>query len=196
MNGISNENLMIDLPPSNNELAIAIEQLFQTAHQSAVFEYWSMVCPPILRKLKEHDISDAGELFSNAFLENSLLLIRKTAEFFKKKENNDRNDTLYAYRYLPDWNGNPVVGENEYKELHKRVGHITIRETRYGQIAWEVQSMIIQSIKTWLEFFDKVGESPVFARKPPTEQLQDYRATLTSILEICIKRQNASFKPY
>ena len=183
---------MTDPPPSNHELALAIDQLFQTAHQSAIFEYWSMVCPPILRKLKEYDISDAGDLFANAFLENSLLLIRKTAEFFKKAEKNDRNDTLYAYRYIPDWVGDSVVEENEYRELHKRVGHITIRETRYGQMAWEVQSMIIQSIKMWLEFFEKVGESPVFEGKPPTERLQDYVTTLHSILEICIKRQNVS----
>lgn len=186
---------MTNSPPTDQELADSIDQLFKVAHESAVFEFWSMVKGPILRRLKEWDIGDAEYLFANAFHENSLLLIRKTAEFFKKRVKDDKNDTLYAYRYLPNCSFDPVVEENEYKELHKRVGHITIREIRYGSRAWEIQSLTIQSIKTWLDFFEKVEASPVFGSNPPTERLQDYVVTLHDILETCVKRQASSIKP-
>jgi hypothetical protein len=185
---------MTDSPPTDQELVFAIDQLFQAAHRSAVFEYWSMVRMPIIRRLKELDISDAEDLFANAFLENSLILIRKTAEFFKKKEKNDKNDTLYVYRYLPNWSGDPVVGENDYKELHKRIGHLTLRETRHGKMPWEIQSMTIRCIKTWIDFFEKVGSSPIYEANPPTKQLQDYVETLQDILATCVKRQIASSK--
>ena len=185
---------MAEHPPTNQELADSIEQLFETAHGSAIFEYWSMVNRPLLRELKANNIEDAGDLFSKALHENSLLLIRKTAEFFKEKKKDDKNDTLYAYRYLSNWKSNPVVSKNEYRELHKRVGHITIRETRYGQLPWQIQSMIIQSIKAWLDFFEKVGASPVFGDNPPTERLQGYVETLHDILKICVKRQTVSTK--
>ena len=43
--------------------------------------------------------------------------LRKTTEFFKRQNPNDANNTLFAYRYLPDWKGLSVVDEDLYKQM-------------------------------------------------------------------------------
>ncbi len=59
---------------------------------------------PQLAKLRT-EISHLDGFLHNSFLELSLLFLRKTTEFFKPRQNGNENDTLFAYRYFPEWKG-------------------------------------------------------------------------------------------
>jgi len=134
----------IEPSPTNEELIRAIDDLFYAAHQSALYAYWKLVERPIASSLRRSDIPDAQRYFSNGILESSLLLIRKTTEFFKPQSDSDSPDTLYAYRYIDGWSGTWLVGKDDlYAELHKRVGHITVREARYGKQAWPIFELTV-----------------------------------------------------
>jgi hypothetical protein len=176
---------MKEPPSTNEELALSIGALFIAAHQSALFAYWSLIRQPLLRKFGELGIPEAEIHFSTGILESSLILIRKTTEFFRAKSKNDKIDSLYAYQYLPDWCGSCVVDDATYRELHKRIGHITVREVRHGQIEWQILPMTIGALNQWIDFFRLVGRSSVFEANPPTDQLHEFVVTLVEISDKC-----------
>lgn len=176
-------------PPTNEELSCSIDALFIAAHQSALFAYWRLIHKPLLGKFEELEIPEAGLYFENGIRESSLMLIRKTTEFFRPRNSSDESDSLYAYLYIPAWEGTWVVEKEIYEELHKRIGHITVREVRNGQKEWSILSMTIKAINQWTLFFREVGESPVFQDEPPTAKLQGYVETLQEISGHCEKLQ-------
>lgn len=176
-------------PPTNEELSCSIDTLFVAAYQSALFAYWKLVHKPLLKKFGELGIPEAGHYFENGIRESSLIFIRKTTEFFRPKGSNDKSDSLYAYLYLPYQDGTWVVEKEIYEELHKRIGHLTVREVRNGQKEWSILSMTIKAINQWTLFFRDVGESPVFQGEPPTAKLQSYFETLQAISGHCQRLQ-------
>jgi hypothetical protein len=177
-------------PPTNKELSDSIEHLFIAAHQSALFAFWCLINEPLLQKFGELKIPEAEIHFSTGILESSLMLIRKTTEFFLPRDpKNQHDDNLKAYLYLPHWEGTRVVEEPIHTELHKRIGHITVQNTRYGPIKWPILSMTIKAINQWTLFFRDVGDSPVFQGEPPTAKLQSYFETLQAISGHCQRLQ-------
>src|SRR5437763_12246700 len=120
----------------------------------------------------------AHTYFNNGIAESALLLIRKTTEFFKPKGDRDPPDTLYAYRYLDGWAGTWVIPKDIYIELHKRVGHITVREARYGKRVWQIVEYTAQAIDQWIDFFSSIGESNLFDGKPPNNKLEGFVSSL------------------
>ena len=171
--------------PTSEELIGAIDDLFYAAHQSALYVYWKLVERPITTSLEQHGIPQARTYFNNGIIESSLLLIRKTAEFFKPRSDRDRPDTLYAYRYLPRWTGTWIIPKDIYAELHKRVGHITIREARYGKQVWQIVDLTAQAVDQWIAFFSGVAESPLFNGNPPKEKLNRFVSSLGEVSRAC-----------
>jgi hypothetical protein len=171
--------------PTNDELVRAIDDLFYAAHQSALFAYWNLVEAPIVNALRASGISGAEIYFRNGIIESSLLLIRKTTEFFKPKHLGDQPDTLFAYLYLPEWPGVWVIEKAYYTELHKRIGHITIREARHGKEHWPVVEFTMAAIEQWIGFFTEVSQSPVFEGNPPIEKLHDFVLSLQKVARGC-----------
>ena len=176
----------IEPSPTNEELIRAIDDLFYAAHQSALYAYWKLVERPIASSLRRSDIPDAQRYFSNGILESSLLLIRKTTEFFKPQSDSDSPDTLYAYRYIDGWSGTWLVGKDDlYAELHKRVGHITVREARYGKQAWPIFELTVRAVDQWIAFFCEVAQSRIFDGNPPKEKLDEYVESLREVSRGC-----------
>jgi hypothetical protein len=171
--------------PSRDELIRAIDDLFYAAHQSALFAYWKLVERPITSSLENHGMPQAHTYFNNGIAESALLLIRKTTEFFKPKRDRDPPDTLYAYRYLDGWPGTWVIPKDIYIELHKRVGHITVREARYGKRVWQIVEYTAQAVDQWINFFSSVGESNLFDGKPPKDKLEGFVSSLREVSRAC-----------
>jgi len=178
-------NHVAEQSPTKEELACAIDDLFYAAHQSALFVYWNLVENPIAKGLSESGISDAKTYFRNGIIESSLLVIRKTTEFFKPRQERDQPDTIFAYRYLPDWVGVWLVDQDYYTELHKRIGHITIREARYGKQKWPLAEFTLTALEEWIGFFSKLSQSPVFGGNPPTEKLDGFIRALREVSRGC-----------
>jgi hypothetical protein len=176
----------VESPPTKEELVRAIDDLFYAAHQSALYVYWKLVESPIASSLRRSGIPDAQVYFSNGILESSLLLIRKTTEFFKPQGDRDPHDTLYAYRYLDGWSGIWLVAEDGlYGELHKRVGHITVRESRYGKQAWPILELTVRAVDQWIAFFCAVAHSGIFDGNPPKEKLDKFVESLREVSRGC-----------
>jgi hypothetical protein len=113
------------------------------------------------------------------------MFIRKTTEFFKPPGNGDKNDTLYAWRYLPEWKCVWVVDETDYNEMHKRVGHITVMEARCGKRGWPIGEMTLSSLHQWMAFFRDLRTSPIYEGSPSKEELRGYQITLQTIADGC-----------
>ncbi len=166
---------------TKDELVRAIDDLFYAAHQSALFVYWKLVERSVKSRLGASGISNAEPYFRNGMIESSLLLIRKTTEFFKPRHPRDQPDTIFAYLYLPDWKGVWLIEKEYYNELHKRIGHITIREARYGKQNWPIVEFTSIAIERWIGFFSDVSESPVFNGNPPSEKLNGFILSLREV---------------
>lgn len=172
--------------PTDDELVRSLDVLFRSAHESALFVYWKIIDRSITAHFEISGTPNAKELLGNGLLQASLLLIRKSTEFFKPKEAHDEPDTLYAYRYLPLWQGTWIVDKNiTYRELHKHIGHITIREVRCGRQVWPIADFSAQVIEHWIRFFTDVRESAIFKGNPPTQQLDSYVLSLQEVLRGC-----------
>jgi hypothetical protein len=174
-----------ELPPTREELICAIEDLYYAAHQSALFAYWKLIERPMMRSFENLGVPQAHNYFHNGIGESALLFIRKTTEFFKPKGRRDPPDTLYAYRYLDHWTGTWIIPENVYIELHKRVGHITVREARYGKQVWQIIQFTVKAVDQWIAFFSSVGESTLFKGNPPKGRLDAYVSTLREVSAAC-----------
>jgi hypothetical protein len=172
-------------PPSREELAGEIDNLFRAAHQSALFVYWKLVERPITHSFEQHGIPQAHTYFENGIAESALLFIRKTTEFFKPRGDRDRPDSLYAYRYLDDWAGTWVVPKETYIELHKRIGHITVRDTRHGKLRWQIIDFTVKAVDQWIAFFSLLGGSALFNGDPPKGKLKDFVSSLREVSRAC-----------
>jgi len=172
-------------PPNREELIRALDDLFYAAHQSALFAYWKLVERAMTSSLEQVGILQGHTYFNNGIAESALLLIRKTTEFFKPKGDRDPPDTLYAYRYLDGWPGTWVIPKDIYIELHKRVGHITVREARYGKRAWPIIDFTRQAIDQWIAFFSSVAKSSLFNGSPPKDKLDGFVSSLREVSGAC-----------
>ena len=172
-------------PPTKEELKRAVSDLFYAASQAASFGYLRLIQgAPQLTDLGTQ-IPGLHAFLHSSFLELSLLFIRKTTEFFKSRHKKDENDTLFAYRYFPHWEGVRVVDRDLYAEMHKRVGHITVMQARYGAFNWPIEQMTFQALDQWISFFGELRTSWIYDGSPPEEELRNYQAIIQAIADGC-----------
>jgi len=102
-------------------------------------------------------------LHKNTVVEGTLLSIRKINDFFRPpEESNEKEDDVFSY----DFHGFKGVGKfldlDDFSELHKRVGHITLREIRHGKVSWEMHHAVVAAATKYIEF-TKFLQSEFFA---------------------------------
>jgi hypothetical protein len=172
---------MPDAPPTDEELELALPDLFYSATQCVMYHFWFLGALPVLRSQQE--TRDLDTLIGNGVTEATLLFVRKSVEFFKPLGTRDQDDTIYSYRYHgyaeQEW---ILPKDTIYLELHKRVGHVTIRETRYGKMTWEIFSMVIISMKKWARFFELLAGIPSSINADRLRQCSQYHKALTSLI--------------
>jgi hypothetical protein len=142
---------------------------------------------PILRKngVSEYTIS----ALNNASLESQLLFLRKLNEFFeqlpKEKDRPLKEDDLRAEHYFGFKSPGPFLKDSDEKEIHKRVGHITLIEVRHGPKDWAelVKSSLPIAVDGLLEFFRFLYDSDQLSN-PSRKHVQFYIERLDHIKEL------------
>jgi len=170
-------------PPTPEELERALPDLFYAANQCAAFHFWYLMALPVLKADRELADQHLDLMIQNGVVEATLLFVRKAAEFFKPSQPGDKPDSIYSYRYegyiQQEW---IVPFDPTYIELHKRVGHITVRQARYGQMEWPVFPMVQQALMKWTKFFNALAAIPSPANPRRAEQCAQYAQALEKLL--------------
>jgi hypothetical protein len=124
------------VPPSQAELDKSVEDIIYVMDQCSTYFVWWVHIKPML---SQHPQPRYVRIIQNGVIESTLLFIRKLNEFFKERPKVDeKDDDLRAY----DFPGFKEVGTflrpDDYEQLHKRVGHMTLQQVREGKVAWEI----------------------------------------------------------
>jgi hypothetical protein len=171
-----------ELEPTEDELEKALPDLFYAACQCSTFHYWFLVAKPVAARDADQANKELLQLIDNGIIEVTLLFIRKTAEFFWPKKGGDRKDTIFSYRYSGYIDQGIILDEEIYDELHKRVGHITIREARYGKKYWPIPSLVFVALNKWADFFEYLSQHPEIFGGRHVNDCRHYCRTLTEML--------------
>jgi hypothetical protein len=144
----------VESTPDAGEMREAIQDLFYAANQCLTYHFWYMDVEPLIYK---HTVGTnpnyVGAFMRNSIIEANLMFLRKTHEFFKKKGQEDKPDNLYAYLWKFRKVGD-VFTPAIITELHKRVGHVTVREARNGKLTWLMYELTTDALPRWIEFFE------------------------------------------
>jgi hypothetical protein len=166
-------------PPTSEELEKALKMdigyvILQTF--PALKQFHDVIVPVLQKNGFKEEIS----VLNNASLESQLLFLRKVNEFFmrlpenepdKQKRKRLKEDDLRAEHYTGFTSPGPFLSETDEAELHKRVGHITLIEVRYGKKDWEelISTSMPVAIDRMIEFCrflrDKYHPLPNSTRK-------------------------------
>jgi hypothetical protein len=151
---------MSERSPTPEELVKSLPDLFYVANQCSA---------QLLHLIRSSSGEDAvcivvpvpADLLRarNSLIEATLMFVRKSVEFFKPKEDRDAPDNLYSYLYPGYANQRWIVGKEDYQEFHKRVGHITVRESRYGKREWPIVKLATSAQSQWIDFFTVMATS-------------------------------------
>ncbi len=145
--------------PTPDELEKAIDDIGYVILQACVaHDLYHIKVIPVLRKkgVPEETIA----IVNNASLEAQLLFLRKLNEFFESLPAKNEDD-LRAEHYFAFKSPGPFLEGSEVKELHKRVGHITLKEVREEKKDWTklVRGSVPAAIDRSLEFFRFLRDS-------------------------------------
>jgi len=177
-------------PPTESELQSAIEDCFYAASQCATYHYWILLAQPAVEADEAAKEVGMHRFMSNGLTEAVLMFFRKTHEFFKNPESSDRSDNLYAYRWT-DYPGlGPIYPPDVILELHKRVGHLTIREARHGKIQWPVFEMAIEALDRWIHFFEFIASSYYSENQEISNQCGRSATALETVKRAMIRDKN------
>lgn len=170
--------------PTAAELNAALPDLFYVATHCATYHFaFSAIFPDPAAFGKEARPNGKSQMILNAVTEATLMFVRKSAEFFKPSEANDKPDTIYSYRYQAYAQQEWIVPRETYLEFHKRVGHITIREARYGKVEWPVFPLALQAMRKWTDFFATIGPSLAQNDQRAGELCAQYVTALSVLVE-------------
>ena len=59
-----------------------------------------------------------------------------------------------------------MVDRDLYAEMHKRVGHITVMQARYGAFNSPIEQMTFQALDQWISFFGELRTSWIYDGSP------------------------------
>ena len=142
--------------PTERELEATLQSLYYVGVQCAT---WHLLQTAI-ESVRAGDESLAN-MMHNSLVESALLFVRKTVEFFKPEEDNDWSDNIYAYHYCGYTGSEWLLDRDKgYADLHKRVGHVSVAEVRYGKLDWPLDRWVMLCLDKWIEFFDEVSTIP------------------------------------
>jgi hypothetical protein len=119
------------------ELEQAIKDIGYVMRQACyAHRLYHVAVVPVLKRNGVH--KDIIQIVDNASVEAQLMFLRKLNEFFKPlpKKNNLQDDDLRAEHYSGFQSPGAFLTGDQEREIHKRVGHITLKEARDQQMDW------------------------------------------------------------
>jgi hypothetical protein len=162
-----------------DELEQALEDIGYVVLQCfAAHQIFHDTIAPALRKSGIHE--DLIHAVNNASLESQLLFLRKLNEFFKhlpkEKEKPLKEDDLRAEHYSGFESPGAFLSDPDEDELHKRVGHITLMQVRYGEKNWAelIKGSLPIAVDRLLKFFVFLRDSYPSLSSAMREEVQFY----------------------
>lgn len=167
-----------------DELERAIEDIGYVIHQT--FTAHQIFHGNIIAVLRKDGIDeDLIHGLNNASLESQLLFLRKLNEFFKHLPKNREleEDDLRAEHYSGFQSPGAFLRGPDEKEIHRRVGHITLLQVRYGPKNWAelINSSLPVAVDRLLQFFVFLRDSYPSLSAPTREDVQFYIETLEQL---------------
>ncbi len=146
--------------PTPSQLKEAIRLIHgEMAHLFAYWNWWTQARPILLGDVRFNtDKSMQFALIHNSAIVTSLLAVRKLNEFFDARPKK-QNDDLRAYDYPGFTRTGAVINPEDFKEIHKRIGHMTYREVDYGKVTFELYEAVDLLLPRCLEFLEHVKNS-------------------------------------
>jgi hypothetical protein len=144
--------------PTEQELHASVETCFYAANQCVTFHIWARDIQPVIQSVRALSERKYHRYMRNGIIEATIMFFRKTNEFFKLYDEGDKPDNLHAYQ----WKGFPHCGAvftpSQVLEMHKRIGHLTVREVRCGPMEWQPHVMVQLAVQRWITFFVFLAE--------------------------------------
>lgn len=169
-------------PPTPAELVKAIPDLFYVACQCTSYHHaFRAIFPDAAASGAEVHPNPEQRIIMKAVTEGMLMFVRKSVEFFKPREKEDKSDDVTSHHYPGYTRQKWIIPPEAYCELHKRVGHITIREARHGKVQWPTFPMAMQAVQKWTEFFETIGTAYATTEPPAAELCTKYAAALAEV---------------
>jgi hypothetical protein len=140
-------------PPTQPKLEASTDLLFGVMSSCFAYFLWWTQVRPLLENADLLDREIVIQMQSNAVVEGTLLSIRKVNDFFRPSAGSkEMEDDVFSY----DFRGFKATGKflhpDNFSELHKRVGHITLREIRHGKVSWEMHRAVVAAATKYIEF--------------------------------------------
>jgi hypothetical protein len=176
--------------PTSDELEEAIDDIGYVILQACVaHDLFHIEVIPVLRKngTPEETIS----IINNASLEAQLFFLRKLNEFFESLPAR-KEDDLRAEHYFGFKSPGPFLSDEDEAELHKRVGHITLKEVRDRKKDWTelLRGYVPVAMEKSLEFFRFLCDSDQVSGSM-REDARYYIEQLDSIKDLLNRRTAA-----
>jgi hypothetical protein len=176
--------------PTSDELEEAIDDIGYVVLQACVaHDLFHIEVIPVLRKngTPEETIS----IINNASLEAQLFFLRKLNEFFESLRAR-KEDDLRAEHYFGFKSPGPILSDEDEAELHKQVGHITLKEVRDRKKDWTelLRGYVPVAMEKSLEFFRFLCDSDQVSGSM-REDARYYIEQLDSIKDLLNRRTAA-----
>jgi hypothetical protein len=129
--------------PIQQQLESAVPMIYHEMGQ--LFAYWvwfTQARPVLLSKFPQNSMQYG--IMQNAAITASLIAVRKLNEFFKSRPANDneRDDDLRSYDYHGFAGVGSVIHPEDFREIHKRIAHMTYQEIDRGKVSYELYDAV------------------------------------------------------
>jgi hypothetical protein len=149
--------------PTRAELEASTDLLFGAMTSCFAYFLWWTRIRPILESVELPNRDIVIALQKNTVVEGTLLSIRKINDFFRPLgESNEKEDDVFSYDFHGFKGAGKFLLPDDFSELHKRVGHLTLREIRHGKVSWEMHRAVVAAATKYIEF-TKFLQSEFFA---------------------------------
>lgn len=171
------------IPPSRQELEFAAEQVYNIMTRCFAYFLWRLKIHPIVSKVEDGATGVAADIQQNAVIEGTMLSIRKLNDFFRLPDH-IRDDDVFASDF-PGFNGIGNFLTNEsFLELHRRVGHLTLREARHGKIAWDTSVALTAATSKYLEFTKYLRDDFFAANEQGKLRADEWERAIKALLRL------------
>ncbi|MDB6020021.1 MAG: hypothetical protein JWR19_4510 [Pedosphaera sp.] len=165
---------MPKLAPTRQELEAAIPVIYHEMGQMFSYFFWWKARPILIGNPHFQEPGMPLSSIQNAAVIASLLAIRKLNEFFKDRppRNDERNDDLRAYDYSGFAETGEVLRPEDYKEIHKRIAHMTFQAVNNGQASYELYMAVGLMLPRCVRFLEYIRNTFYVGQPDKIEEIQ------------------------
>lgn len=143
--------------PTRHQLNAAVPLIYREMGQLFAYATWFMEVRPVIAAVFPEK-SRQYVMVQDSIVIATVLALRKLNEFFRKRPSNDdeRDDDLRAYDYPGFTKTGDLLLPEDFREIHKRIGHMTYREVDTGKASYELYEAVARVLPRCIEFLDHI----------------------------------------